>query len=79
MSEQKRNDEIVMQIAGKSFKPYFCLLTVVLSTLVQILSSSTLENASIIVSLYFNIVLVLVSICYIGLYGVLAATLSSLS
>ena len=78
MSEQKRNDEIVMQIAGKSFKPYFCLLTVVLSTLVQILSSSTLENASIIVSLYFNIVLVLVSICYIGVYGVLAATLSSL-
>ena len=71
-------NEISLKIAGKSYKPYICVLTIILSTLMQVLSSSGIESNSVIVTLYFNIILILFAIFYIGFYGVIAATVSSL-
>ena len=78
MKESIHDNEISIKIAGKTYKPYLCVLTIVLSTLMQVLSSSGITSKSVIVTLYFNIVLILVAIHYIGLYGVIASTASSL-
>ena len=72
------NDEVYLRIEGKSYKPYICFLVIFLSTMVQILSSSVSEGTGIIVTLYLNIVLILIAIYYIQFYGVVAAALSSL-
>lgn len=78
MKELINDNEISMNVAGKTYKPYICILAIVLSTLMQVLSSSGISSKSVIVSLYFNIVLILFVIYRIGFYGVLAATASSL-
>ena len=56
------NDEVYLRIEGKSYKPYICFLVIFLSTMVQILSSSVSEGTGIIVTLYLNIVLILIAI-----------------
>ena len=78
MNETTNENEVLLKIEGKTYKPYICVLIVVLSTLMQVLSSSGISSNSVIVTMYFNIVLVLCAIHYIKFYGVIAATVSSL-
>ena len=78
MKDLTHDNEISLKIAGKTYKPYICILAIVLSTLMQVLSSSGITSRSVIVTLYFNIILILFAVYYIGFYGVLAATVSSL-
>ncbi len=77
MKEPTNNNEISLRIEGKTYKPYICILVIVLSTLIQVLSSSGITSNNVIVTMYFNIVLILCAIHYIQFYGVIAATVSS--
>ncbi len=74
---KKNNEEIVFSIEGKSYKPYIFILVTMLMTLMQVLSSSGNDTSQAIVTLYFSIVLLTVTIYKIGLLGVVAAGLSS--
>lgn len=78
MKELANDNEISLKFAGKTYKPYICVLTVILSTLMQVLSSSGIASKSVIVTLYFNILLILFAVYYTGFYGVITATVSSL-
>lgn len=78
MRELENQHDIFIRVEGKTYKPYICILMIVLSTLIQVLSSSGVSSDSVIVTLYFNIVLILFAIHYLQFYGVIAATVSSL-
>lgn len=71
-------NEVSFKIEGKSFKPYLFVFLTVLSTLIQILSSSGNDDSSVVVTLYFSIVILAIGIYKIGFYGVISALLSSL-
>ncbi|MBE6821176.1 MAG: hypothetical protein E7516_09030 [Ruminococcaceae bacterium] len=72
-----QKSEITLKIEGKSYKPYAFILCVILATLMQVLSSSGNDTSQAIVTLYFSIVLLTLSIYKIGFYGVIAAGISS--
>ena len=77
MKELTNDNEVSLRVEGKTYKPYICILVIVLSTLMQVLSSSGIASNSVIVTMYFNIVLILCAIHYMQFYGVIAATASS--
>ena len=71
-------NEVSFTIEGKTYKPYFFVLLTVLTTLIQVLSSQGNTDTSVVVTLYFSIVILAIGIYKIGIYGVFAALLSSL-
>ncbi len=72
------DNEVRFNIEGKTFKPYLFVFLTILSTLIQILSSKGNSDTSVVVTLYFSIVILVIGIYKIGFYGVIAALLSSL-
>lgn len=80
MEEQikRESNEVSFKIEGKTYKPYAFILLTVLATLIQVLSSQGNTDTSVVVSLYFSIVLLAIGIYKIGIYGVFAALFSSL-
>ena len=78
MNRNSVHNEVSLKIEGKTYRPYLCVLITLLSTLMQVLSSSGNTANSVIVSLYLNIVIIAVAIYHIGGYGVFAATASAL-
>ena len=73
----KNQNEITLQIEGTSFRPYAFVLVTVLASLMQVLSSSGNNTSQAIVTLYFSIVLLTVSIYRLGFWGIIASGLSS--
>lgn len=72
------NNEIVLKVEGKSIKPYIFFLVIILATMMQVLSSTGNDSKSVIVTLYFSIVLLVVAISKIGFLGVISSLVSSL-
>lgn len=72
------DNEIYLSVEGKTYKPYLFVLVTILMVLMQVLSSSGNNTSQAIVTLYFSIVLITITIYKIGWLGILASGLSSL-
>ena len=72
------DNELVFKIGGKSLKFYVCILLIIFCSLIQLLSFKNNNSSnSAVVTIYLSIVILTIGIYKIGIYGVMAAAVSS--
>lgn len=71
-------NELNIKIGGKKYTPYIFIIATILSIMIQVLSSSGNNTSTVIITLYFNIILSAITIYYIKIYGILSVLTSTL-
>lgn len=77
LNDNEMIDDLFLRVKGKNYKPYIFVIFTILSTLIKVLSSAGTNTDSAIFTIYFDIILVLASIYFIGFWAILGVCVSS--